>query len=143
MAYTEFPYQCQFDGDGSLFCEPKITMILEYEGKCGYYTALVDSGCYRTHVNASIAEWLGVNIGALHDTTTIGIGGDKSGKLGRMMMQVNGLGEKFEVPVVFLEELGVDILLGQNDFFERFNVRFEKWKNVFYLEPAGEGEEGQ
>ena len=33
-------------------------------------------------------------------------------------------------------DLSFDILLGQDDFFRRFLIRFEKHKNKFYLKPC-------
>ena len=43
---------------------------------------------------------------------------------------------QWSIPVRFTESPSVDILLGQEDFFECFRIKFEKDHDIFELSPV-------
>jgi hypothetical protein len=60
--------------------------------------------------------------------------GDKDAFLGPVTIAVPGFDEIIKTTVLFAEDAEFDMILGQDDFFRRFLVKFEKAKNKFYLD---------
>ena len=97
-------------------------------------TALIDSGCTTTHIRTDIAAALGIDLSTAKEKNSSGITGSAIGKHSKIEIQIEDHGEPFESPAAFLSTLPVPMLLGQNNFFDKFNVRFEKSKKSFYIE---------
>ena len=100
------------------------------------FVALVDSGTDITMMDSEIAEVLGVDLTKARKVTTSGVGGQKPGFLGKVNIQVNGFNEIMTFTVVFVEKLSFDVIFGQDDFFRRFHIKFERDNEVFYLRPT-------
>ncbi len=136
MVWREYKYTCQIDNDeGTFACEmPFISVQLYYEKKSIKVQALIDSGCTTTHIHTDIAQVLGIDLSAAKQRNSGGITGSAIGKHTKILLEVEGHGEPFESPAAFLGTLPVPMLLGQNNFFDKFNVRFEKPKASFFIE---------
>lgn len=99
--------------------------------------ALVDSGTDVTMMDLEIATILGMDLTNAKKGTAAGVGGTQhAGFLGKLNLQVEGFDEVLIFTAVFVENLGFDIILGQDDFFRRFHVRFERQAEAFYLQLA-------
>jgi hypothetical protein len=76
---------------------------------------------------------LGIDLSAAKATNSYGITGSAPCNVSTVMMQVKGHGKKFDAPMVFIKDLPVAALLGQNNFFEKFDVNFRKSQGYFKI----------
>ena len=135
MAYTEYKYTCRIDGEGAFACDmPFIVVKLHHGGRAMKVTALIDSGCTTTHIRTDIADALGIDLSKAKEKNSSGITGTAIGKHFKMTIEIEGHGKPFETPIACLSTLPVAMLLGQDNFFDKFNVKFEKNKNSFFIE---------
>lgn len=115
---------------------PNIPIQVQHEGKVFDTLGLIDSGCQVTHVNYEIAEFLGIDPEKDGEKTiTTGISGQAGvGYVHPVTINIVGAGNPFRASGIFVKNLPVAVLLGQENFFDKFNVRFEKSKGVFYIQ---------
>jgi len=113
---------------------PFISAVLYYGSRSIRVQALIDSGCTTTHIHTDIARVLGIDLNAAQEKNSSGITGTAIGRHTRLQIEIEGHGDPFDSPVAFLNILPVSMLLGQNNFFDKFNVRFEKPKASFFIE---------
>jgi len=91
--------------------------------------ALVDSGADKSLFNAEIARELGINLSGADEEDFNGIeGGKLPAKVKEVYIQVIGDNEIFSIPVGFIENLGFLGILGQQGFFDKFFVTFNRRK---------------
>lgn len=134
MGWIKYKYSCRFQANGSCICDtPDIEIELSYNGKVLKVSGLIDSGCTNTNINAEIATYFGIDYKNLSSVQVGGIGSPQIGYIGNIDMKLKDFGDKFTSPATFVENLPVPVLLGQNNFFEIFDVKFEKRNNVFEL----------
>jgi len=113
---------------------PNIDVELSFNDSIPYtFTALIDSGCQKTNINADIADIFGIDLTKCPQVKIGGITGSAIGYEFSIDMKLKDFGEKFESPAIFVPNLPVPILLGQSNFFDKFDVKFEKRNNVFEL----------
>ncbi len=87
-------------------------------------------------MNADIAEALGIEKDSCQKVKLGGIG-ERIGFRCEIDIYVPDFNVTMkDVPVIFLENVEFDGLLGQSHFFERFNVRFEKSTGFFCVAKA-------
>lgn len=135
MVWTEYKYTCQTDSEVGFACDlPFLVVKLHYGSRTMRVTALIDSGCTTTHIRTDIASALGVDLSRAKEKNSSGITGNAIGKHTKMQIEIEGHGQPFESPAVFIPSLPVPMLLGQNNFFDKFNVRFEKPSASFFIE---------
>ena len=135
MAWSKYKYTCQADGEGGFACDlPFIVVKLHLGSRTMRVTALIDSGCTTTHIRTDIASALGLDLSAAKEKNSSGITGSAIGKHLKMQIEIEGHGGPFESPALFIASLPVPMLLGQNNFFDKFNVKFEKQKASFFIE---------
>jgi hypothetical protein len=138
--WQAYPYTSRSHRRGRPIYRPLIDVDVSSGRNTERVTALLDSGSEVTVMSEEIGLILGIS------------------PVGKKIGKISGFGEKegFAAPVrivvpEFPDEvisttvvfvLGVssdfpfDILLGQDDFFRRFHIQFEKNKNKFYLRKA-------
>lgn len=136
MPWVKYKYDCHFGFDGTCVCDlPNIEVALSKDSKSDVFTflGLIDSGCQLTNVNSDIAKLLGINLSDCKTINVMGVTGSCLGYLSTLTMELKDLGGKFEAPVIFLDNLPNPILLGQNNFFDKFDIKFEKRNNTFEL----------
>jgi predicted aspartyl protease len=136
---ADFPY-CKYDNAYAVCnCnEPCLTVTLSNSGNTVTVTGLVDSGCTVTLVEASLAIALGIDLSICPKTKVGGVGGKVDGWMSEIDFIVEGFAKAFSSPVIFVENLPVSTLLGQLNFFEAFNIHFQKSKYLFTLENSNE-----
>lgn len=97
--------------------------------------ALIDSGCSTSMINANYARDLGIDVSSGVRLPVGGIGnGQSEGYVHMLRMNIKDSDYVFEAPFNFVTDLPIDILLGQNTFFDHFDVLFEKHIGVFKLQ---------
>lgn len=135
-AWVEYNYRCILspDGEGYSCDTAHIPVKIMYGTETFSTEGLLDSGCDTTLVNMEVAEFLEIDLSQTPSIFVAGVGGYGRGKRASVLLHVDDLGEPFEAPVVFLENLKVPVCLGQKTFFDKFNVRFEKHRNKFFVE---------
>ncbi len=133
MKWTEYNYLASLGPNGMVY-RPMIEIEICNGKSCFKCLAMVDSGCDRTLVNAEIADMLAINRTGLNKAKVTGIAGDGVESFTyKVKIKAEKTKHFFEANVVFVPGLHMSMLLGQDNFFEKFKVRFEKNKKKFYL----------
>jgi hypothetical protein len=136
MGWIKYKYDCKLVHNSPPRCVclwPNIEVELSLKDKKIKVLALIDSGCTTTNVNAEIAQQLGIDITKCQKIPNTGIGGVKEGYLSELAIKVKDFGEEFRSKVILMEGLPYSVLLGQDNFFENFDIKFEKRNNTFEL----------
>lgn len=137
MPWIKYKYSCQMQKDGRSLCDkPLITVELSHGDRVFSFVGLIDSGCTVNQANAEIAPLLGIDLAKAPQTSTIGVGGISKGFVSKVNMKVENFDQKFNAPIIFTENLPVPLLLGQDNFFDRFKIKFEKCNKIFELSLA-------
>jgi hypothetical protein len=97
---------------------------------------LVDSGTDITMMDSEVAKVLGIDPTSCKKGTASGVGGEKPGFLGKVRIKVPGFKRGMTTTVLFIDGLSFPVILGQDDFFRNFLVRFDRRKQVFSLKPS-------
>ncbi len=123
------------DSRGKMVKRPIIELELTgRDGKKNNFTGLIDSGADTTMLNIQYADFLGKK---LDDKNTRNIMGVANGTVpvyvSTFKFRIKAMGEEIEVPAWFVDSSNVDILLGQEVFFETFRVKFAKDHDTFEL----------
>jgi len=94
----------------------------------------IDSGADSTLLNIQYAERLGISLDPNKMSGIRGVS-DKilPGYVATVEYKVKHFDTTITTPVVFLDSPAVDVLLGQEGFFEFFRVKFEKDHDTFEL----------
>ena len=114
---------------------------LEFVGKGGSKTnaiGLIDSGADTTMLNIQYADFLGVKLDEKNTRNILGVGN------GTVPVYVSTFRFKIKqmedseaiVPAWYVDSSNVDILLGQEVFFEMFKIKFEKDHDTFEVTPV-------
>ena len=126
------------DSRGKMVKRPIVT--LELEGKQGdklEVIGVIDSGADTTTLNIQYADFLGVVLDKTKPQEIMGIG---KGKVpiykGTFAFKIKDIAEKIEVPAWYVDSENVNILLGQEVFFETFRIKFEKDHDMFEVTPS-------
>ena len=133
--WKEFDYTGQWDGTGLAY-RPVVNVILSNGPKSFPVVALIDSGCDCVMVNKDIAGVLGITSNPLRKMRVGGITGLRDdGFKSEIAVQPTSF-KAFNADATFVPGLPFACLLGQKGFFDSFNVRFEKGKKKFYIQPV-------
>ncbi|HUX81043.1 MAG TPA: aspartyl protease family protein, partial [Candidatus Paceibacterota bacterium] len=96
--------------------------------------ALVDSGSDGMVIHAGLAKDLGIDSDKCPRKSLGGATGLKEGFTADVSYEVDGFPkETIETKAIFIPDLPVACLVGQEDLFKRFIVQFEKSNNVLKL----------
>ena len=94
----------------------------------------IDSGADTTTVNIQYAEALGVKIDRTKTKHIIGIGdGQVPVYIAYLRFKIKHMDHEIEVPTWYVDSPNVNILLGQEVFFDIHKIKFEKDHNVFEI----------
>ena len=100
----------------------------------GIAFALIDSGADTTMVNIKYASLLGIDLAHAPKRTMAGIAeGSVPTRIATMHFRIKASGDKVEIPVCYVDSRNVDILLGQEVFFDMFKIKFEKDHDMFEI----------
>lgn len=138
MAWKRFDYLLQTDRKqpGNYVLRPVLEVEVFGPKGSAIFTALVDSGTEVTMLDAEIAESLGIDRSKCEPGEAIGVGGSKSGFISEITLKIEKFEDTMTTTVLFVDNFESDMLLGQQDFFNRFIVKFERANKKFYLDLA-------
>ncbi len=108
---------------------------LELTGKETIHAlGLIDSGADTTMMNMQYARLLGIDLSKAQKREFLGIGNSRvTSYISSVTMRIKYVDTPILSTVAFTDSPSVDILLGQEDFFESFRIKFEKDHDVFDL----------
>jgi len=135
----KYPYRV-VAGGVDIAGRPTKRAIIEVEisrgGPGRKFLALVDSGADQITMPAAIADALGIDRSACPQRPMMGISMERTdGFVAQVMIRIRPHIEPITVPVVFIDT-DVPVLLGQEGFFDRYRVKFEKDHDIFEIVPA-------
>lgn len=122
-----------FDTKGHFTKRPMLKLELTSEnGKKIQVLGLVDSGADQTMVNIQYADFLGIDLSKAETRGMRGIGdGVLPTKLSSFPLKSVELGEEIMIPACYTDSKNVDILIGQEGFFDNYRIKFEKDHDMF------------
>ena len=119
---------------GKLAKRPLIEIDLMNGSRTVHAFGLIDSGADTTLMNIEYARDLGIDLRSARTKEFLGIGNSRVPSfITEIMIKVQHIDTIITTPVAFTESPSVDILLGQEDFFECFRIKFEKDHDTFEL----------
>ena len=146
MAEKRYGYTAQSQrGDHNYIYRPLVDVRLSSDSKSRTFKALVDSGTEITVMDQSIAALLDISSAEREHGILSGLESWKEGFIAPVSLEFEGFDEVFNFRVLFIEDLhrNFEIILGQQDFFNTFIVRFEKHRDLFFLDRAPTEDEGK
>lgn len=100
--------------------------------------AIVDSGADVTIVNAEFALALGIDLAHTPEIEVKGIYNEAiRGRPANVKVRLVDLRDEIELPAIFVYSDNVNILLGREGFFEKFNIRFCISRDFFEIKKSG------
>ncbi len=123
------------DTKGHLLKRPVLKLELTTtSGRKIYPVGLVDSGADLTLVNIQYAKELGLDVAKLKEKSMRGIGeGTITTFLATFPIKSVELGEEIIVPACYVDSGNVDVLIGQEGFFDAYKIKFEKDHDTFEI----------
>ena len=123
-----------FDTRGKAVKRPMLELELFCGDKKLNAFGHIDSGADTTTLNIQYAEALGIKIDNTKKREILGIGnGRVTAFVSNLQFKIKGSDLVVEVPAWFVDSENVNILLGQEVFFDRFKIKFEKEQGIFEL----------
>jgi len=132
----KYRYTSFFPPDKTLKWIKKSIVLIEVFGPkdSKNFYALVDSGADCSLFNIQVAEVLGIDLSNARLVKLTGISGQIDGyRLEKIKVKVDGLNESVEIPVCFIKSPTVSLLLGQEGFFDKYRIKFEKDHDTFEI----------
>lgn len=125
------------DVSESVIYRPYVTIYIHNGNERIPVDALVDSGSDGMVIHAELAKDLGIDLSRCPHKNLGGATGSKEGFTCDVSYEVDGFPkDTIETKAIFVPDLPVACLIGQEDFFERFIVQFEKRNNVLRISKA-------
>jgi len=116
---------------------PLITIRLSHNGRLVQLDALIDSGATASLFHSVVADKLGVDLRSGLKHEFVGISGHSvEAYLHEVELQILGMPNSLKVAAAFTESPGVGALLGQADFFQHYQIKFERYKERMEINPA-------
>ena len=134
--WKEFDYTGQWDGGTGLTHRPIVNIKLSLGSKSIPVVALIDSGCDCVMINKDIADAVNLTSNPLKKIRVGGITGTRDDGFKFDVAIKIAEFDEFKTEATFIPNLPFACLLGQKGLFDAFNVRFEKEKRKFYLQPV-------
>lgn len=122
------------DTKGRFIKRPLIELEIVGKDKQVKAFGLIDSGADTTLMNIEYAKRVGLTLDINKSKHFAGISGPSARcYLSRVPVKIKYFDEPVSMAVGFIDSPSVDILLGQEDFFDSFRIKFEKDHDVFEL----------
>jgi hypothetical protein len=119
---------------GKLAKRPLVELELMGKDRTINAFGLIDSGADTTLMNMEYARELGIDLTNAQKKEFLGIGNARVASfVAPVDMKVKHFDAVLTTPVAFTDSPAVDILLGQEEFFECFRIKFEKDHDTFEL----------
>jgi|ERR1043166_876506 predicted aspartyl protease len=135
----QFPYQRVPGADPKApwVPMPLLKVRLSHNDKHINVNALVDSGAASSLFHSSIAEALGLDLTSGIKQEFFGISGHAVEAYFHLVkFQIVGSTDEHEIAIGFTDSDGVGALLGQSDFFQRHQIKFERYKEQMEIKAA-------
>ena len=134
MGWIKYKYTGSFESGRVVHETPLIEVEISHNGKSQSFSGLIDSGCTMTHMAASIADFFNIDLTKCKEGISKSADGIETRvPISEISIKLKDFGDAFVTPVIFSKGLPVPILLGQNNFFDKFDVKFEKRNNTFEI----------
>jgi len=125
------------DSKGHFVSRPLLELELLGKERILTVFGLVDSGADMSLVNARYAELLGIVLDELPTKDFVGISDSRVHTyFAEVPIRIKYFDKILYLPVAFADSPNVDILLGQEEFFDAYRIRFEKDHSVFELQAS-------
>lgn len=105
------------------------------KGKITIANALVDSGADISIFNSAFAKAVGIDLGKPTRSFT-GIGGPIAGYEKEIEMQLRGDEKRIKILTAFTDSPFVVALLGEEGFFDKYRIKFERDRDNFEINPS-------
>ena len=135
----KYKYTSFFPPDRTLKWIKRPIISIEVFGPNGSnkFSALIDSGSDCSLVNAEIAEMLGLDLSKGKPTEFTGISGKTTGRrLENIQIKIEEFDKPIKIPVCFVKSKTVGLLLGEEGFFDKYRIKFEKDHDTFEIKPS-------
>ncbi|PIR88008.1 MAG: hypothetical protein COU10_01545 [Candidatus Harrisonbacteria bacterium CG10_big_fil_rev_8_21_14_0_10_45_28] len=135
MKFAYLPAVGVYDTRGKQVSRP--VLVIEVTGKDDAIfeiPALVDSGADTTVANIEYAKQLGIELGEEREIRGVGPGKVKA-RVGELAFRIKQTDISIRVPAWFVDSENVTVLIGQEVFFDKFRVKFEKDHGIFEIVP--------
>jgi hypothetical protein len=124
------------DTAGRYTKRPIVEIEISHGGPSRKFLALIDSGADQITMPAAIADALGIDRAACPRRSMMGITMQRiDGFVAPIEIRVQHQAQAFTAPTVFIDT-DIPVLLGQEAFFDRYRVKFEKDHDTFEISPA-------
>lgn len=124
------------DTKGRYTRRPVVEVELSRGGHARTFLALIDSGADQITMPAAIADVLGIDRAACPTRSMMGITMERlNGFVADLDLRILNQPDTTTVPVVFIDT-DLPVLLGQEAFFDRFRIKFEKDHDTFEITPS-------
>ena len=134
MKYQYTTISETYDTKGKYTRRPLLQLELLEKGKSVTVYGLIDSGADLTLINIEYASSLGIPLHKNNTKEFIGIGGRPIVcYLHTISIRPEHFTTPVKIPVAFIESNAVDVLLGQEGFFDLYRIKFEKDHGVFEI----------
>jgi len=132
--WKEYGYLGVLNNTGVIIYRPYVTICIQSGDKRISVDALVDSGSDGMVIHAGLAKDLGIDQSKCPPKSLSGATGVRDGFTSAVSYEVDGFrGYTIKTTAIFVPDLPVACLIGQEDFFEKFIVQFKKHNNVLRL----------
>lgn len=125
------------DSRGRMVKRPILWLVLT--GKDGEkidVPAVIDSGADTTTLNIQYAKFLGLDLDTTKQRDIMGVGkGHVPVFPGIFSFKIKEMDNELSIPAWYVDSDNVNILLGQEAFFDAFRIKFEKDHDTFELTP--------
>ncbi len=135
----KYKYISVFPPDKSLKWIKRSIITIEVFGKkdSKKFDALLDSGADCSLFNKEVAEVLNIDLSNSKAVKFTGISGQINGyRLEKVKIRVDGTTKTVEIPISFVDSPTVSLLLGQEGFFDKHRIKFEKNHDAFEIIPT-------
>ena len=95
--------------------------------------ALIDSGADQTMVNTAYAKELGIDLKQASVRPVNGIVGAQDTLVAPFTLKFVDLHEELIVPACYIDSPNVNILIGEEGFFDEYRIKFEKDHDTFEI----------
>jgi hypothetical protein len=124
------------DTKGRYTKRPVVEVELSRGGHARTFLALIDSGADQITMPAAIADALGIDRALCPARSLMGITMQRlDGFVADLDLRIRNQAAAITAPVVFIDT-DVPVLLGQEAFFDRFRIKFEKDHDTFEITPS-------
>jgi hypothetical protein len=139
LASIQFDYR-KFPGARATdpwISRPVISVHLSQGGRTVGFDALIDSGADSSIFHSQVAEALGIDLKSGLKKAFFGVTGTSQlAYFHPVELQVVGLPGQINILAGFADSPGVGAVLGQADFFQHFQIKFERYKERIEIKPA-------